>query len=424
MRVLVVGGGGREHALAWKLSLDPSVSQVFVAPGNPGMELDQKISCLPIPANDFERLFEAYGHHNLNFVLVGPDQALADGVVDFFESKNIPIFGPTKNAAKIEWSKGFAKELMRVKGIPTARFENFSELAAAKKFMENVPWGNGWVIKADGLALGKGVIVCESREEALRAMEEFLSGSMGESGRQIVVEERLLGREASGFYFCDGTTSVQLGFACDYKRLLDGDKGPNTGGMGVYSPADWLPEGTSKTVQEKIVIPLLEKLREIGSPYKGILFVGLMITKEGPQVIEFNARFGDPETQGLMPLMDEELLPWLMASAKGNLTKLPAQGPKLKSAHAVHVVLAAHGYPGSNGQIVRKGDPIRFPSEWPTGTKLFFAGVTGKDLVTNGGRVLGVTALGEIRAIARKNAYSALEQIHFAGSQRRTDVGL
>lgn len=431
MNVLLVGSGGREHALAWKLASAESVKELFVAPGNPGMALEPKVTCTGIGAGDFEGIKKFCQQRNIGFVVVGPDQALADGIVDFLHEAGIKAFGPTKAAARIEWSKAFAKQLMAEQGIPTAKFETFAALPAALAFLEKVEWADGWVIKADGLALGKGVVVCETREQAIATAKEFLTGgAMGAAGTTIVVEERLFGREVSAFSLCDGESAVSLGFACDYKRIFDQDQGPNTGGMGAFSPADWLPEGTASNVEELVVRPLLAALKARGTPFKGVLFTGLMITNSGPKVIEFNARFGDPETQALMPLLDEDLLPWLKACESGTLHKLPASGPRKKDLHSVHVVMAAHGYPGA----VRKGDEIEvptefFPQEAESGrlAKLFFAGIARQGhppkMVTAGGRVLGLTALAPSQQEARAKAYALLDSVRFAGSQRRNDVG-
>jgi phosphoribosylamine--glycine ligase len=340
VKVLVIGSGGREHALCWKLAQDRKIDEVFVAPGNPGIALEPKVTCVAI--TDFEALATFCRDRRVELVVVGPDQALADGAVDFFEGEGIPTFGPSRAAARIESSKAFAKELMKNAGIPTARFDVFSDLARAQEFLRNVSWGDGWVIKADGLALGKGVVVCASREEALATAEDFLSGdSMGEAGRRIVVEERLSGRELSAFYLCDGKRAVSFRHACDYKRIHDGDQGLNTGGMGAFAPPDWLPAGFEARVEKEIVEPLLR-----AHSFRGMLFVGLMATAQGPKVIEFNARFGDPETQALLPLLGEDLLPWLRAARDGRLEEMPASGPLWKELSAVHVVLAAEGYPG------------------------------------------------------------------------------
>jgi phosphoribosylamine--glycine ligase len=424
MNLLVVGSGGREHALAWKLSQSPEVKELFVAPGNPGMALEPKIRCTGVAASDFPGILKICVDERIDFVVVGPDQALADGLVDYLEGKGIKAFGPTQAAAKIEASKAFSKQLMKEKAIPTAQFESFSDLTEALGFLTTVEWGNGWVVKADGLALGKGVVVCSSREEALSAVKEMFGGAMGEAGKRVVIEERLTGREASAFSLCDGENAVFLGFACDYKRIFDNDEGPNTGGMGAFSPADWLPAGTAEKVQAQVVLPLLKALKDRGTPFKGILFTGLMVDGNDFKVLEFNARFGDPETQALMPLIDEDLLPWLEAAADGALGSMPAAGPRLKKQTSVHLVMAAHGYPGTP----RKGDKISIEKELldPKGDrKLFFAGVTddGRNFSTSGGRVLGLTALGSDRADAREKAYRFIEGVKFDGAQRRSDVG-
>jgi phosphoribosylamine---glycine ligase len=432
MNLLVVGSGGREHALAWALSRSSGVREVFAAPGNPGMALEPKVTCTGVSAADFAGILRLCQEKRIGFVVVGPDQALADGLVDFLEEGGVKAFGPSRAAAQIEASKAFSKELMREKGIPTARFEVFTDVQKARDFLTEVDWGDGWVIKADGLALGKGVVVCAERAEALNTVSGFLEGgAMGEAGRRIVVEERLLGREVSAFSLCDGASAVSLGFACDYKRIGDGDRGPNTGGMGAFSPADWLPTGMAEKVQAEVVLPLLSALRERGAPFKGVLFTGLMMTPSGPKVLEFNARFGDPETQALLPLLDEDLLPWLQAARDGRLAEMPAEGPRKKNLHSVHVVLAAAGYPGTP----RRDDPIQVPPElFPADevsedrlAKLFFAGLRREGspprFVTAGGRVLGLTALAVSREEARTKAYALLEAVSFDGAQRRGDVG-
>ncbi|HEY8279888.1 MAG TPA: phosphoribosylamine--glycine ligase [Bdellovibrionota bacterium] len=428
MNLLVIGGGGREHALAWKLAQGSGVNRVYLTPGNPGMAIDEKLECTGIAAGEFASIASLVKEKNISFVVVGPDQAMADGAVDFLEAKGIPTFGPTKEASRIEWSKAYSKDLMRSAGIPTAKYETFDTAVAARKFLTEVEWADGWVIKADGLALGKGVVVCSSREEALKTVDDFLAGSMGAAGKKIVVEERLIGREVSAFFLCDGEIGVPLGLACDYKRIFDNDEGPNTGGMGAFSPADWVEKDFVSRVGKEVTKPLLAAMKSRGSPFKGIVFIGLMVTEQGPKVLEFNARFGDPETQVLMPLIDEDLLLWLRAAREGKLSTMPPSGPKLKKVHGVHVVLAAAGYPGTP----KKGDAIAIdpslvsPASWERNSvKLFFAGVAkqGERLATNGGRVLGLTALAASREEARKKAYGELEKIKFSGAQRRTDVG-
>jgi phosphoribosylamine--glycine ligase len=423
MKLLVIGGGGREHAIAWRLSQDKGVEKVFVCPGNPGMAAD--VECTGIGAGEFDRIASFAKKEGVAFVVVGPDQALADGAVDYLESRAIPAFGPSKQASRIEWSKAYSKDLMKAAGIPTAKFETFTAAPAARAFLETVEWGNGWVIKADGLALGKGVVVCADRAEALAAAEEFFSGLHGDAGKKIVVEERLAGREVSAFFLCDGETGAPLGMACDYKRIFDGDRGPNTGGMGAFSPADWLPTGFLERVGLEVTKPLLKEMNSRGNPFKGMLFIGLMVDGADSRVLEFNARFGDPETQALLPLLAEDLYPWLRASRDGRLGNLAATGPRMKSGASVHVVAAAHGYPGTP----RKGDSISvdpaFETSWKQGVKLFFAGVSraGSALATNGGRVLGVTALGATREEARLRAQEWSARVSFQGAQRRQDVG-
>lgn len=426
MKLLVIGGGGREHAIAWKLSQDKGVEKVYLCPGNAGMSADQKLESTGIGAGEFDRIASFAKKESVGFVVVGPDQALADGAVDYLESRAIPTFGPSKQASKIEWSKAYSKELMKAAGISTARFEAFTSLDTARTFLEKVEWGAGWVVKADGLALGKGVVVCASREQSLATIADFFSGAHGAAGQKIVIEERLLGREISVFFLCDGESGAPLGMACDYKRIFDGDQGPNTGGMGAYTPADWVsPELQTRTAAE-VVRPLLKEMNSRGVPFKGVLFVGLMVDGSKFNVLEFNARFGDPETQSLLPMLAEDLYPWLRACRDGRLGLLPSEGPRLRAGAAVHVVAAAEGYPGTP----RKGDAIEvapdFANSWESnGVKLFYAGVArqGASLTTNGGRVLGVTALGATREEARARAYEWSAKVKFTGTQRRSDVG-
>ena len=426
LKLLVIGSGGREHAMAWRLSRDHGVDKVYVCPGNPGMSEDPKIECTGIGANEFDRIASFVKANGVDFVAVGPDQALADGAVDYLESRAIPAFGPTKQASRIEWSKAYSKDLMKEAGIPTAVYETFSRPDLARTFLRSVDWGSGWVIKADGLALGKGVVVCDDREQALQTVESFLAGSLGSAGQKIVIEERLRGREVSAFFLCDGDSGVPLGLACDYKRIFDGDQGPNTGGMGAYTPADWLPAHFVENVSREVVKPLLKEMKKRGTPFQGVLFVGLMVDGASFKVLEFNARFGDPETQALLPMLAEDLYPWLRACRDGRLGRLDPSGPRLKQGAAVHVVSAASGYPGTP----RKGDGIEIPSSfrdsWDRdGVKLFFAGVarSGRSLSTNGGRVLGVTAVAATREEARAKAYEGSAKISFQGLQRRSDVG-
>lgn len=439
MRILVVGSGGREHALAWRLSQDRGVDKVFLSPGNAGAALEPLVATKPVSAADFSGIHKLCLDERIDFVVIGPDQALADGIVDYLQARNILAFGPKQVAARIEFSKAFAKECMQAAGIPTARFGVFAEPREAKLFLRNCGWKTGWAIKADGLALGKGVVVTGDLAEADAVIDAFLvEGKVGNSGSKLVIEERLRGREVSGFYICDGERAHCLGFACDYKQLEDGGLGPNTGGMGAFAPADWIPADFPERIAREVTRPLLQELKGRDAEFRGILFVGIMVTSEGPRVLEFNARFGDPETQALLPIIAGNLTNALQAAAKGSLHLLElSDALRLERKFSVHVALAAAGYPGSE---VRRGDPIEFAPELApnnrsftigdlAGGKLFFAGVANAaanstaTLETNGGRVLGVTALGATLEDARTQAYAAITKINFQGKKYRKDIG-
>jgi phosphoribosylamine--glycine ligase len=375
------------------------------------------VECLVLESH---KIVEFCLDHRIDFVVVGPDQALADGLVDQLSAAGVLAFGPTKAAAELEWSKAFAKDVMRAADVPTAQYNVFTDFNTAEKFIVDSTWP-GWAIKADGLALGKGVIVTRDRKEAIDALKDFLvNKTLGSAGRCVVVEELLSGPEVSAFYLCDGSTAVPLGFACDYKQLLDGGQGPNTGGMGAYSPVDWLSADVKAQIFSTVVEPVLADMQKRGRPFKGVLFVGLMITASGPRVLEFNTRFGDPETQALMPTLVDDFLPWLLACARGELAEFLQHHdqPQTKGS-AVHVVLAAHGYPAA----VRKGDGIDF--KLSDDVEVFFAGVAQQEdsLVTNGGRVMGLTAVASTRKAAREQVYAAVDKIYFSGKQFRKDVG-
>ncbi|MCO5141795.1 MAG: phosphoribosylamine--glycine ligase [Oligoflexia bacterium] len=427
MKVLVVGSGGREHALSWVLSKSKRVEKVFVAPGNPGMD-EAKIETLPeLAASDFAQIKNFLLEKKIDLCVIGPDQALADGIVDFLKDQ-VVVLGPTKQAARIESSKAFSKELMGKAKIPTAKHFVFSSLSELEKFSQSQDWGDGWVVKADGLALGKGVVVCENWPHVISSAKRMFAGEMGDAGTTIVLEERLLGRELSGFYLCDGITYRELGFACDYKRLLDNNMGPNTGGMGSYSPVDWLVEADKKKISETIVEPLLKQMKSEEFPFVGFLFVGLMMTSSGPKVIEFNARSGDPETQTYLPRLEEDLAELFLAAAKGELSSY-SKALRTSQQTAVHIVLAAEGYPGTEGKSVVKGDLIQVSDDLKRATddcKVFYAGVKKKDqdLITSGGRVLGLTVFAKDRESARALAYEKIEKIQFRGLQKRRDIGL
>jgi phosphoribosylamine--glycine ligase len=415
MRILVVGGGGREHALVWKLSQSPRVKKIYCAPGNPG--IGQIAECVDISADNIKALCGFAREHGVDLTVVGPEKPLTDGIVDYFTAQGLRIFGPTQEAAQLEGSKTFAKERMKEYGVPTAEFAMFSSAAEAKAYVENK--GTGIVVKADGLAAGKGVVVAETAAEALAAIDEIMLKKVyGDAGNQVVLEERLVGEEASLLAFTDGVTVVPMVAAQDHKRVGDGDVGPNTGGMGAYAPAPVVTPQLLRQIQDTILQPMIDGLRQDGILYQGVLYAGLMITADGPKVIEFNARFGDPETQVVLPLLDADLVRIMEACIDGTLG---GQTVKWRDKAAVCVVVAAGGYPGE----YRKGDVITGLGDAEAkDTVVFHAGTGLVDdaIVTHGGRVLGVTAMADNIAAAVEKVYPAVAQIKFAGMQYRTDI--
>jgi phosphoribosylamine--glycine ligase len=417
MKVLIVGSGGREHALAWKVSQSPKVKEVIAAPGNPGIK---KIGrCVDIKPTDVEGLAEFAQKEKIDLTIVGPEAPLVAGIVDEFERRGLKIFGPSKAAAKLEGSKVFAKEMMKKYGVPTAEFQVFDNPEEAKRYVREK--GAPIVVKADGLAAGKGVVVAKTVEEAIEAIDRIMVEKVfGESGNRVVIEECLEGEEASYLVITDGKNFVPLATAQDHKAVFDGDEGPNTGGMGAYSPAPVLSEDMEKEVQERVIKPILEGMRREGTPFKGVLYAGLMITEKGPMVLEFNVRFGDPEAQALMRRLEDDLVDVSLSSIEENLVEELHWKPET----SICVVLASKGYPGR----YEKGKEITGIEEAekvPT-VVVFHAGTAVKDgkLVTNGGRVLNVTALGRDIVEARERAYRAIEKIHFEGMHYRKDIGL
>lgn len=414
MKILVIGSGGREHALVWKIARSPLVSEVFCSPGNAGIA--QICECLSGDAVEIARQVGA------DFVVVGPDGALADGVVDRLNAAGFPAFGPTQSAARLESSKIFTKELLAKYGVPTAKFATFENARDAKDYLAAQPDGP-IVIKADGLAVGKGVVVASNRAEALAGVDEVLgiasSTVQGDAGR-IVIEEMMNGPEISFFALTDGRDLLPLVEVQDHKRAFDGDTGPNTGGMGCYSPVPVFSSALREQVIETILQPTLDGLRSEGVEFRGVLYCGLMMTSEGPKVVEYNARFGDPECQLLMPLLQSDIVPVLLACAGVGERPLRDLTLEWSNEAAVIVVMAAQGYPGAP----RKGDAIA-GLENVRDALVFHAGTRRENdqIVTNGGRVLGVTALGEDFAAARQKAYAAVEQIHFEGAHFRRDIG-
>lgn len=417
MNILVVGSGGREHALAWKLKQSSRVERIFCAPGNAGTaEIGENVA---IAANDLPALARFAKDNRIGLTVVGPDDPLAAGIVDVFDAEGLRIFGPTKSAARLESSKIFAKELMRKKRIPTARAAIFEKEEAATAFLRESRFPI--VIKADGLALGKGVIVAKEVEEGQATIEAMMrERRFGDAGTRVLIEECLTGSECSLHVLVDGSSHRMLATARDHKRAFDGDKGPNTGGMGAFSPADNFSAELQARFDREVMRPLLEGLSESGVEFRGLLFPGLMITAEGPRVLEFNCRFGDPETQAILPRLKSDLLPLLEATIDGKL-----DGTKIEwdERAAVTVVLASGGYPGKYDV----GKPISgLESACSQDVHIFHAGTRRENgsVVTAGGRVLAVTALGETIAAARDRAYEAASRIHFDSCHYRRDIAL
>ncbi len=417
MKILVIGSGGREHAMAWHIAKSPEVKKVFVAPGNAGTATEHKLENLPI--TDFEALANFCEHEKIHLTVVGPEAPLAAGLVDYFQSRNLRIFGPTQHAAQLESSKQFAKEFMIRHHIPTAHFATFTHAQQAHAYVNQQ--GAPIVIKADGLAAGKGVVVAETLEQAHQAIDNMLIGNtMGQAGSRVVIEEFLSGEEASFIVMVDGDSALPLASSQDHKRLLDQDQGPNTGGMGAYSPAPVVTPSIHAKIIREVIKPTLMGLKQENIHYCGFLYAGLMISPEGQlKVLEFNCRLGDPETQPILMRLKSDLLTLLNASVNKKLHDTEALWNRRA---AVGVVLAAHGYPESP----RQGDTIFINT--PKGQEdvhVFHAGTSTRDgnLVTQGGRVLCVTALGDSIRIAQQNAYEQVNHIQFDGMQYRKDIG-
>ena len=414
MKVLVIGSGGREHALLWKLSQSPSVTDVYVVPGNDGMS--DVASLIPIKGNediiDFARLMQ------VDLTVAGPETVLTEGLADEFEKRGMAFFGPSKAAASIEGSKGFAKALMKKYGIPTAAYETFDDEEKAIAYLkanDTYPI----VIKADGLASGKGVIIAQSEEEAIDTVKDMLEGhTFSGAGRSVVIEEFMEGEEASMLCFCDGTNVVPMISAQDHKRIFDFDKGPNTGGMGAYAPAPVMTKEMCEEVNVRILRPIVAAMKKEGYPFKGCLYAGLMITSEGPKVVEFNCRFGDPETEAVLPLFDGDLARVMLDCVQGTLSD---EAVVWKKACAVDVVLASEGYPASHssGEVISGIEDAK-----KAGCLVFHAGTVKKNgqYVVNGGRVLNVVALADTLAEAKAKAYEGVSRISWRGMQYRHDI--
>lgn len=417
LSILVVGSGGREHALVWKLSQSQRVAQIFTAPGNAGTA--ELASNVPIGAEDIDGLLGFAQSNGIDLTVVGPEVPLSMGIVDRFNAAGLPIFGPTQSAAQLESSKAFAKAFMQEVGIPTAGFGTFTDFAEAVAYVREQT--TPLVVKASGLAAGKGVIVCDSLEEAEQALVEIMQeGAFGPAGDKVVIEERLSGPEVSLLAFCDGKTAVPMLPARDHKRAFDGDKGPNTGGMGAIAPPSNLAEGLVNDVMETVIMPTLRGMAERGTPYVGVLYAGLMLTEAGPKVLEFNCRFGDPETQVVLPMLEGDLAEIMLACVTGRLT---ADAVQLRDGACATVVMAAPGYPGN----YPKGLPINGvdAANGLADAMVFQAGtkqVEGQ-LKTSGGRVLAVSALGEEIGVALAKAYEGVRRITFEGAHFRRDIG-
>lgn len=419
MKILVIGNGGREHAIVWKLKQAPSVTQVFCAPGNAGTGLDA--TNVDIKATDIPRLLKFAQAEKIDLTVVGPEVPLVAGIVDEFLKANLVIFGPTKKAAELEGSKTFAKELMKRANVPTADFRVFTNAAEAISYVDEKEHTERFVVKADGLAAGKGVVVCSSKEatrEAIRRM--LLKKEFGEASDQIVIEECLEGEEVSLLAFVDGKTIVPLEAAQDHKAAFDGDTGPNTGGMGAYSPTPIISQDLIDLVVEKVLVPIVHQLKKEGRPFRGCLYAGLMLTNQGPKVLEFNVRMGDPETQAVLMRLKSDLAQLMLATAEGKLDSI--ESVEWDPRPSVCVVMASAGYPGD----YEKGKPLRGLEEAAqvADAKVFHAGTLkmGDQIVNDGGRVLGVTALGDTLAEAKLHAYQAVKCIRWEGAWCRKDI--
>ncbi|MDP3142947.1 MAG: phosphoribosylamine--glycine ligase [Candidatus Omnitrophota bacterium] len=417
MKVLIIGSGGREHAIVWKLAQSKKIDKLFCAPGNGGIA--EICACVDINVDDIPGLLKFAKDNKIDLTVVGPEAPLVKGIVDEFEKNSLKIFGPSKFAAQLEGSKVFAKEFLAANKIPTADFKVFDNAASAQEFIKTKKFP--LVIKADGLAAGKGVVICKNKEEAEEAIDSMIERKIfGEAGERIIIEDCLVGEEASMLAICNGENFACLASAQDHKRIFDNDEGPNTGGMGAYSPAPVVTEDLQKKVEKEVFAPTIAGMKMLGHPFKGILYAGLMITKDGPKVLEFNVRFGDPETQAILPRMKNDLLEAMLASIDGKLEKIKL-GWVDKS--CVCVVIASGGYPGEyeKDKEISGLDEVRKIKD----TMVFHAGTkkSADKILTNGGRVLGVTGLGKTIKEAIDKAYQAMKKIKFEGMHFRKDIG-
>ena len=414
MNVLLIGSGGREHALAWKLAQSPEIGDLFAAPGNPGIA--HHAVCVALDVKDHQAVVSFCREKAIDLVVVGPEAPLVAGIADDLQAAGLKVFGPTKAAAQLEGSKGFTKDLCARYNIPTGAYQRFDNAEAAKAYVHEI--GAPIVIKADGLAAGKGVTVARTNDEAIAAIEDCFSGTFGEAGAEVVVEEFLVGEEASFFCLSDGKNALALATAQDHKAVGDGDTGPNTGGMGAYSPAPVMDAAMIERTMKEIIEPTIRGMAEMGHPFQGVLYAGLMITSKGPELIEYNARFGDPECQVLMMRLKSDLLPILAACAEGRLDEVTAEWTDQT---ALTVVMATKGYPGA----YKKGSEIKALPDDDRFAHTFHAGTAVKDskLIATGGRVLNVTALGPNVTEAQTRAYELIEDIDWPEGFCRRDIG-
>ncbi|RFC63783.1 phosphoribosylamine--glycine ligase [Fulvimarina endophytica] len=414
MDVLLLGSGGREHALAWKLAQSPDLGTLHAAPGNPGIAEHAEI--VPLDMDDIDAVAAFCRDRAIGLVVIGPEAPLVAGLADRLEADGVLVFGPSALAARLEGSKGFTKDLCSLHDIPTARYKRFNNAPDARSYIEDR--GCPIVVKADGLAAGKGVTIAETKEDAIAAIDACFAGEFGGAGAELVIEEFLEGEEASLFCVCDGSRALLFGTAQDHKRVFDGDRGPNTGGMGAYSPAIGLSEAQVKRAMREIVEPTMRGMAEAGSPFKGVLYAGLILTEDGPKLIEYNVRFGDPECQVLMMRLKSDLLPILIAAAKGDLSGIE---PEWSSERALTVVMASKGYPGAYD----KATEIAHLPEAGAKARIFHAGTGLRDgrLVATGGRVLNVTASGETVREAARIAYDLVDRVEWENGFWRSDIG-
>ena len=416
MNILVIGSGGREHTIAWKLNQSPLVSKIYCAPGNAG--ISKIAECIDIKVEELEKLAEFAEKNHVDLTVVGPEIPLCAGITDIFNKKGLKVFGPSGKAAQLEGSKAFSKDFMKRHGIPTAAYGTFDNKQDAEEFIRKNITENGIVVKADGLAAGKGVIIAETGQQALDALSLCFDGTFGKAGDTVLIEEMLIGEEASILAFTDGNVIIPLASSQDHKRAFDGDEGPNTGGMGAYSPAPVVTDEVFKQITENVLDRFLEGLKKDNLDYKGIIYAGIMLTEAGPQVLEFNVRFGDPETQAVLLRLKSDLADIMNKTAEGNLKDVSLEWTDRP---AVCVVMASGGYPASYS----KGFEITgIKDAEKTGAVVFHAGtsVQKRKLVNSGGRVLGVTALGDDIAQAVENAYTAVEKIEWKDCRYRRDI--